>query len=189
MDIRLKKKEARQLLREKRDAISKEDKARLDTALNAAIIACATFRFSDTLLVYYPKGSECDVLPTVKEALMRGKRVAFPRCEDKGVMTFHEICSLDELSRGRFGIPEPSINAPVCTATQASLCLVPGLSFDTAGYRMGYGGGYYDRFLANYEGAAAGICYSSLVTDKVPTGRFDKKVSFLITDAGVKTVK
>ena len=72
---------------------------------------------------------------------------------------------------------------------QNSLCVVPGMAFDCDGYRLGYGKGYYDRFLSGYHGVTAGICYSDCIRWKLPRGRFDRPVDILVTDKFFRKIK
>ena len=70
-----------------------------------------------------------------------------------------------------------------------SICIIPGVVFDNAGYRVGYGKGYYDRFLAAYDGTKFGLAYSECILNEVPRGRFDRHVDILISEKGVKIAK
>ena len=91
-----------------------------------------------------------------------------------------------ELIPGSYSIPEPAADCETLTDLSGSICLVPGLVFDNEGYRVGYGKGYYDRFLSRYPFTKIGIVYSDLILDKVPRGRFDRRVDILVTERGIK---
>ena len=101
-------------------------------------------------------------------------------------MEFKVVKELDCLSAGSYSIPEPPVDAETVTDLSGTVCLVPGLVFDKAGYRVGYGKGYYDRFLSTYPGTKLGIVYSDFILDRVPRGRFDRRVDTLVTERGVK---
>ena len=108
-------------------------------------------------------------------------------------MEYHIVQSTDELVVGAYGIREPAETAPVWHAGETSaedhpVCLVPGLVFDRAGYRVGYGKGYYDRYLSTFPGVRVGIVYADCVLGEIPRGRFDLAVDVLVTDKGVRAV-
>lgn len=144
------------------------------------------FLSADTVLGFYPIGEEPNILPILQKAFTLGKRLAFPRCHPAScTMTFHWVSSLEELSEGAYGIREPAANAPVVTDFANAFCLVPALGFDRHGYRIGYGKGYYDRFLTDFDGVCAGIGYSPLLCDALPYESTDKTVSMIITERGI----
>lgn len=184
-------KEAKNELRKKykllRGALSKEEKKALDEAICSQTVSLASFRFADTVLIYAPTGSEIDVLPIACYAIECGKRVAFPRCNATDhTMEFKYVSSLDELYEGEYSIREPAEDAESVTDFSRSICIVPALVFDRAGYRIGYGKGYYDRFLGGYTETKLGLVYSDFILDRVPRGRFDRHVDILVCEKGVK---
>ena len=102
------------------------------------------------------------------------------------------VQSLDELKTGAYGILEPPEDAPVYEPekdTGAAVCFVPGLVYDKAGYRLGYGKGFYDRYLSAFSGCTIGVVYSDYILPVVPRGRFDVSVDILLTEKGVKITK
>jgi len=184
-------KEAKNELRKKykllRGELSAEQKRSLDEAICSLTVSLASFRFAETVLMYAPTGSEIDVLTIARYALECGKKVAFPRCNvDDHTMEFKYVSSLDELYEGEYSIREPSEDAESVTDFSRSICIVPALVFDRAGYRIGYGKGYYDRFLGGYTETKLGLVYSDFILDRVPRGRFDRHVDILVCEKGVK---
>ena len=104
-------------------------------------------------------------------------------------MSYRAVSSLDELSPAAYGIPEPPEDAPVYDPAKDSgsaICFVPGLVYDRMGYRVGYGKGFYDRYLSAFSGCKIGVVYSDYILKSVPRGRFDVKVDILLTEKGVK---
>ena len=170
-----------------RAEMSDEERHARDGKICSTIISLASYRFADTILLYAPVGNEIDVTPVARHALEAGKRIAYPLCNvDDHTMVFKEIKSPEELINGSYSIPEPPEVAPTVTDLSSSLCLVPGLVFDKEGFRIGYGKGYYDRFLSIYKSTKLGIVYSDFILEKVPRGRFDRQVDILITERGIK---
>lgn len=191
MDIKAMKTELREQHLAKRAAIPPAQKQARDEKICRSIISSASFRYAETILAYAPREGEIDIRPMLLHALSLGKRIALPRCESDHVMTYRLITSLDGLSPGSYGIMEPDADTPIFEEDpgHASLCLVPGVVFDVHGYRIGYGGGYYDRFLHHYHGSVAGLIYRDFILPNLPHGRYDHALPIMITDAGMIAAK
>ena len=180
------KQELRAYLKERRAAILPEEKARLDRSLVEQISAMSVFRNAGTVLLYAPHGSEPDLIPLVRVARGLGLRVAFPRCDlQTNTMQFFVLEPTARLIRGAYGIFEPPADAPLCETDEKTLCILPGLSFAPDGSRLGYGKGYYDRFLADFRGVTLGAVYSALVAKSLPTEPHDIPAQLLVTERGV----
>lgn len=186
-DIRQEKKELRKHYRALRDNISCDEKDIMDEKVLRKITQLWSYREEDILLTYVATGSEVDTRPLIEYALNDGKTVAVPRCvENTRNMEFYIIKSLEDLEAGSFGVMEPiKHKCEKLHDLSKGVCIVPALAFDKDGYRLGYGKGYYDRFLNNYSGRIIGVSYSFCVCDELPRGRYDKKVSSIITEKRV----
>ncbi len=167
----------------RRLSIPATQKEAADRAICAAISAHAAYKAADLILAFSPVRGEIDLTPLYLTALASGKALAFPRCTGRE-MTFHLVCSLDELSPDRFGIPAPAAAAPVACHTEKALCLMPGLAAGRDGTRLGYGGGFYDRFLATFRGITLFPVYESLLFPTLPTEGTDKRVMHIVTEKG-----
>ena len=156
----------------------------LDQQLFERVRALGEYRDADILFAYISQPIECDTSAIIKDALKKGKRVAVPRCRaDSHEMDFYFIQSYDELSTGKYGLLEPVPQlSKKATDFSHGLCLVPGLSFDLQGYRLGFGKGYYDRFLSRFGGVTVGICYSKCMLGEVPRGAYDRAVDIVIPE-------
>ena len=187
-DIREEKKSLRSKYRGIRRNLPVDVKAGLDADILSRILALNEYARNEIILVYVSTAIEVDTFPLIRAALSNGKRVYAPRCvENTRDIDFYRIASLDELEKGAFGLLEPNPQrAEKLTDLSRGLCIVPGLSFDASGYRLGYGMGYYDRFLSDFKGTTAGICYGSCVQWKLPSGRFDRAVDFLVTEKYIR---
>lgn len=191
--IREKKNEIRAKFKQLRRDMDPILKKQYDAAVCKRILDLASFRYSEILLMYSPLKGEIDISPLISEALSQGKRIAFPRCDkDTSTMSYHFIKAISDLEPGAMGILEPRsdlpIYDPVSELTTPTLCLVPALVYDRGGYRLGYGKGYYDRFLPEYRGAKIGLIYTDFIVDYVPRGKFDICVDVLVTEKGVKAI-
>ncbi len=191
--MKTQKAEIRERILKKRRAVSPERIREMSDAICRRAAGLSGFRLAETLLLYAPKDIEVDVMPLARLALREGKRVAFPKChrapEGYAYMTYHLVSDLSELVPGKFGILEPSDDAPlydIKADTHPSLAFAPALAFDKNGYRLGYGGGYYDRYFNTYSGSVVGVVFSEFVLPSLPHGRYDIRAGLVITEKGVK---
>ena len=175
------KKSQRAFFKEKRRSITNEKKAELDSGLCRSVLSLVEYGQADILLAFYPSFREPVIIPIIKKAFEDGKKVACPLCDTE---SFIYVSSLDELVVGSYSIPEPPSNNEEYAGESNALCLVPALAFDREGYRLGYGGGYYDRFLCSFCGVSAGVTYSDLICDRLPHGEFDIKTDIIISERG-----
>lgn len=188
--IRDQKIKMREIYQAKRQALAPEEKARRDKKICNAFLNLISYRYAKIILLYHPLFGEVDVRPIIIRALADGKAVALPRCnlEKRGMMDYHFIQSLDDLEEGAHGIMEPRTNLAKFDPDSAStgvLMAVPAFAYDKKGYRLGYGRGYYDRYLEHREFTTAGLIYSDFMEPTLPKNRFDLPVHFIITEKGV----
>lgn len=190
LDIRNYKQELRLKCRRLREEMPKDKKHELDTAVAENVRRLKEYRPASTILVYMSTPIEVDTVEIIKNAWTDGKKVAVPRCiPDTRDMEFHYITSFDCLAKGSFSVLEPPSDAPIVTDFSGCLMIVPGMQFDMKGYRIGYGKGYYDRYMVRFTGVSAGICYSSELKPFMYHGRFDRNVDIVVTDKKIKTCK
>jgi len=121
----------------------------------------------------------------IEDAFAAGKTLLLPRCEAPGEMTARRIDSLSQLRRGCFGLEEPDEACFIAAPQEIDLILVPGTAFDTAGRRLGQGGGYYDRFLLKTRAVRVGICHDFAILERVPAAAHDEYMDILVSPAGV----
>ena len=165
----------------------------LDARICALFLDSEPYRNADTLLLYASLPEEIDLTPVLQQARADGKRTAYPLCDPSaGTLSFRLIGSDSELIPGIFGLREPAPGTPVLFPGEPlpvhSVCLVPGIVFDRKGYRIGFGKGYYDRFLPAFPGIPVGLAYDCCVVSSLPAEPFDRAVSLLVTEKGVLTV-
>lgn len=187
-DIREYKKNIRDKNKDLRQKLSLERKSALDNKIFNKIISLKAYQESQMIITFVSTAIEVDTHRLIEHSLKKGKTVVVPRCIDgTRDMAFYKINSMEDLEIATFSVLEPKTD--VCekvTNYRNSICIVPGLVFDMKGNRLGYGKGYYDRFLKNYKNKTVGVCYAFCTVNKLITGRFDKPVNFLITDKYIK---
>ncbi len=189
-EIRKHKIDIRKQYLERRTALSAEIRAARDEKICKNILSSAAYRYADVILLYYPIKCEVNVLPLMEAALAAGKKVAFPRCraEDHS-MIFYYVSSEDDFEEGAYGLREPhaelSFFDPAEVKTNNVLCVVPAVVYDRKGYRIGYGGGYYDRFFGKFKPASVGVVYEEFILKSVPHGRFDISVDVVVSERGI----
>ncbi len=191
--IKKQKDDIREEYKALRGLMSPEEKEKRDSAICAAAERLVSFKYAEYVLLYAAQSDEIDMTALANIALERGKKVLFPRCDKKThTMKYHTVSSLDELQPDAYGIAEPPETNPVYDAEVdigGAVCFVPGLVYDKAGYRLGYGKGFYDRYLSSFSGCTIGVIYSDYILPEVPRGRFDVSVDILLTEKGVRVTK
>lgn len=183
-NIKERKRELRAYYKKLRAEFPQDIKQDLDKELTQKFLLLDEYKNCDTLFAFVSMPIECDTSKIIDNALLDNKRVALPKCKNKsGIMDFYFINSKDDLKKGMYSIFEPdSYKCKLVTDFSHGLCLVPGLCFDFQGYRLGFGKGYYDRFLNDFGGTSVGICYSRYVEKSLPHGIFDKYTDILVTE-------
>ena len=136
---------------------------------------------AETVLIFCGVGRELDTMPIFHALLAQGKRVAFPVCLPERQMEGRLVTSQDQLVPGMYGIPAPDPSCPAVPKDEIGLALVPCLMCDREGYRLGYGGGYFDRWLADYHGFAVCICPEPRLVDQLPRDHFDRPVDLVLS--------
>lgn len=177
------KKQLRAHFKQLRQSMGESEKQNNDNSIAERFFDSEYYKKCDELLVYVSFDIEVGTLDIIKRALNE-KTVYCPRCvAGTNIMEFYRIVSFDDLSPGSYGILEPCCDDdPVESFGDNALCIVPGLSFDKNGYRLGFGKGYYDRFLSGFDGVSVGLCYENCLSEGLPTDKFDICVDHLITE-------
>ena len=179
MQLSEQKRALRRIALQRRLAFAAADKKAADLALCRAIEELDVLQDADLLLLFMPMRGEPDLTSLWRVAERRGIPVALPRCEG-GVMTFHTVTAREALIPDQFGIPAPRPDAPLAAPTRRSLCLLPGLAATKEGDRLGYGGGFYDRFLPGFPGVTLFPLYDFLLFDSLPVEKTDIKPDILL---------
>lgn len=173
------KQELRQAIRARKRAMTEEDILRRSEILAEKFARSNAYRAAKTIYGYLPYNQEVRTVPMLRRALKEGKRVAVPKVYGDD-MKFIYLDDLSQVAKGYAGIPEPVADGPVAQ-DETALVLMPGLAFDRAGHRIGYGGGFYDKFLAREpHHPTVALCYDFQVMDRLETEEFDIPVDLVI---------
>ena len=184
----------KQRLREERlaarEVLSEQERSVLDDRITQKLLATSEYAEATTVLTYVSVSSEVSTRMFIECALRDGKTVAVPRCLPGHCLEFVAIASLEQLVAAPFNLLEPAKELPAVTEDQKnnSICIVPALLVDAKGYRLGYGAGFYDRFLSTYPGKKICLAYQqNLSRTMLPHTAFDVAVDLVITESDVLT--
>ncbi len=180
--VRDEKERQRREIRKRIAALGAEYCRAADEAIRGKLISLREFQEAGCIFCFVGAGWEIDTVPLIRTALRMGKRVAVPRCVGEGEMEAYEITSLEELRPGRYGIAEPEPSCRPVSAAEIDLAILPCLSCDAEGRRLGHGGGYYDRYLAGTDFVTAAVCRKKLLLEKVCTEPHDRRADLVVTE-------
>lgn len=188
-DIREHKKSLRNKYKQLRRDMPAYIKKSRDEKIFSRLAELDAYKNSSTVLTYVSTEIEVDTAAFINRAIEDGKTVAVPRCvPGTRNMTFHIIKSFEDLERGTFSVLEPiPKKCRKLTNFDGAFCVVPALVYDREGFRLGYGKGYYDRFLSAHKNMyRVGICYCCCMVTELIHGRFDVPVNTVVTEKYVK---
>lgn len=174
------KKDLRKLISAKKRELSEEQIDSYSRELTDKLLSHPAYQKCRTLYAYLSYNQEVRTDMIIQEALNSGRVVAVPRVEGDQ-MTFRRLNSLSDTLPGFHGIPEPREDAEIICDKEA-LVLMPGLAFDREGHRLGYGGGFYDRFLEEEPHPTIALCYGFQIVDEVPCEEYDLPVDYVIAN-------
>lgn len=177
--------EEKERLRKKASELrtSVENKEALSRIIAQKLFSLDDYVTCEKVFAYFSYSQEVQTKLIIEKSLGDGKRVALPRCESQGKMSFHYLESSDSLEAGSFkGILEPKESSEKAEADEKTLVIVPALAFGRDGTRLGHGMGYYDRFLSSFKGKAVGLCFGKCLFETLPQDRFDFPVPIIITE-------
>ena len=185
--------EAKRALRKEvlaaRGALDSQSRQRLSGKITEQLLALPEYRAAAVVAAYASFGSEFDTSPFLKAALASGKRLLLPRVDlSRRRMQFCAVSGLaSDLVPGVWGIPEPALHCLPVAASGADFVLVPGVAVSVRGARLGYGGGFYDRLLAENGVVALRVlaAFSMQTVAQVPTGPWDLPVDVVVTETSV----
>lgn len=175
----------RAIMRAMAASLSEPYKVKADAAIAAHLLSMPEYQTSGTVFCYVGTGWEINTRPILENVLTAGKCLCVPRCESEGVFSLRQITALEQLSEGAYGIPEPAAGAPEVDPDQVDFAVLPCLTCNHLGQRLGQGGGYYDRFLSHYRGGTVLLCREKLIRDEIPVEPLDMPVPWVLTENGL----
>lgn len=185
MSIIEEKKALRTFIRKKERTLDPAYKKESSEAICRHILALAEYQRAQVVFAFAGTEKEIDTALLMNETLAQGKTLILPRCAAEHAIDLCVVRSMDDLEAGAYGILEPKTSCPLVTAKEIEFAVVPCLSFDRAGRRLGQGGGYYDRLLPQLSCPTALICREQLMLDEVPVEEHDMRCTMLITEKGI----
>lgn len=178
------KQELRKLMRLQVSGLSQEYCIQADRVICQTVTGLDEYHEARTVFIFVGTKEEINTRPIITDALKQGKRVAVPKCISKGVMEACLIDSLDNLEAGSYGIQEPGNDAVRVQPEEIDLAVIPCCTCSHTGKRLGYGGGYYDRYLGRVAGMKAVICRERIMRDDIPVEEHDQAVDMVISEGG-----
>lgn len=176
------KKEFRKKYLSLRNEIPVSQKQIFDNLLTNKILSMEEYRNAENILLFASVGSEVDTRSLFEESIRQNKKVYFPKCIDGERMEFYRVFSKEDLTNGRYGIPEPSGRAEKYSShSKSDLAVIPAIAVGRDFSRLGYGKGYYDRFLKDFNGITVCPVYPQLLCGTVPNDEFDIPQKIIIT--------
>ena len=173
------KKELRRQIREQKRAMTEEQIVAASARLGELFLDCPQYKAAKTIYGYLPYNQEVRTVPMLEQAMKDGKRVAVPKCYGEE-MRFIYMDDLSKVEKGYANIPEPIADDPVAD-DKTALVLMPGMAFTKDGKRMGYGGGFYDKFLAaEPQHPTVALCYAFQMVEDLPTEDYDIPVDCVL---------
>lgn len=180
-----KKQQLRASMQAYRAELTPQQKETYDAAIAQRVQDERIWKQSHTIFLYWSVRKEVQTHQLIHQALQSGKSVCLPKCHENGMMTAHRITCVEDLTQIRYGIAEPDATCLQVPATQINLIITPCLCVDSKGYRLGYGGGYYDRFLARVPKVATiALCYQQGIVPTTYPQAHDIPVQQVITERG-----
>ena len=179
------KQRLRRVIRELERQLSPRYKAESSRAIAAHLLAMPEYQTAGTVFCFVGTKREVDTRPILEDALAAGKRLCVPLCTEPGIMEPREITDLCQLVPGAYGILEPPADAPRVEVDEVDFAVLPCVTCNHLGQRLGQGGGYYDRFLTHYRGGTVLLCREKLIREEIPLEPRDMPVPWVLTERGL----
>lgn len=189
IEIKTEKKRLRSFMKFRRALLTTEYLRQSDEGILYRLRALESYRKAAVIFSYVSMPEEVDTRRFIREALQEGKGIVVPRCEEGGIMNAYRIGSLDDLEPGAWGIWEPKRQCPKIQPDIIDLCVVPCVSASRTGVRLGYGGGYYDRYLPRTEAVRVLLCREQMLCEEIPEEAHDCRMDVVVTEEAASCVK
>lgn len=180
------KKELRNDIIQRLNTLSDDERGKIEKELAANLVTSDGWKQAEAIGITISHGIEWNTKPIIETAWQEGKTVCAPKClPEERQMDFYAFNRYDQLEKVYYQLWEPKPEeTEKLTKRNIDLLVVPGLLFDRDGYRIGFGGGYYDRFLTDFPNRKLALASSKQIVEKLPTEPFDIPVDAIITESG-----
>ena len=179
------KQQLRAIVRRLEAALAPEYKAKSARSIAHRLLAMPEYQEAQTVFCFVGTDREIDTRPILEDALAAGKTLCVPLCTEPGRMESRQITDLHQLVPGRYGLLEPTADTPVSPVDAIDFAVLPCVTCNYLGQRLGHGGGYYDRFLSQYRGGTVLLCRELLIRQEIPVEPHDYPVPWVLTERGL----
>lgn len=179
------KNQLRRVVCELEARLSPRYRAASSLAIAAHLLAMPEYQAAGTVFCFVGTSREIDTHPILEGTLAAGKALCVPLCAAHGIMELRRITALNQLSPGAYGILEPPVDAPAVSVDDVDFAILPCVTCNHFGHRLGRGGGYYDRFLSHYRGGTVLLCREKLIREEIPLEPHDYPVPWVLTERGL----
>lgn len=184
------KEEARIIVKKIISELTKDYCIKSDAKIQSRITTLSEYKASKVIFGFVGASDEINTMPLLSNILQSGKILALPKCSPKdGIMHAMEVKSLDDLEKGKFGIMEPKQHCKIISPKEIDFGIIPCLSCDSEGRRLGHGKGYYDRYLENTNFKTCIICREKVMLPEIPVEYHDKTIDIIISENMTKYIK
>ena len=172
----------RRTMRELERQLSSRYRCSSSKAICSHLIGMPEYQASDTVFCFVGTAREIDTHLILEDALQRGKTLCVPLCTSPGHFEIRKITNLSQLVPGTMNILEPTADCPLVDIDDIDFAVIPCLTCNHSGQRLGKGGGYYDRFLAHYRGGTVLLCQEKLIREEIPVEPHDYPIHWVLTE-------
>lgn len=179
------KQQLRQIVHRLEAKLDRGYKRNSDEAIARHLMALPEFRAADHIFCFVSTAHEINTYPILEAILAAGKQLSVPRCTDANHIELRQITDLSLLLPGAMGILEPPETAPITDVDAVDFAVIPCMTCNHAGQRLGHGGGHFDRFLSHYRGGTILLCRELLIRDEIPVEPHDYPIPWVLTERGL----
>lgn len=179
------KQQLRKIMRRLEHELSDRYLRSSSASIAAHLLAMPEYQAAETVFCFAGVKREIDTHLILEDVLSAGKRLCVPLCTAPGHMELRQITALSQLSTGSFSLLEPPVNTPRISIDDVDLAVIPCLTCNHGGQRLGKGGGYYDRFLSHYRGGTVMLCREKLIREEIPVEPHDYPIPWVLTEKGL----
>lgn len=182
------KEELRKHVKKKISELSKSYCEKADERIRKYAMDLPEYESAEVVFCYVGTKDEINTIPMLLEILKSGKQLGVPRCISKGVMKVYTITNLNDLEEGAYGIVEPKDYCEEIPPQHIDLAFVPCVTCNEKGERLGYGGGFYDRYLSQTEARRVILCREKIMESEIPVEEHDLKMDVVVSESGVRRI-